>query len=89
MKLIILQNKLKQGLSVIERASSKSFILPILRNLLLKAEKNFLELSATDLEIGIKWWSLVKRSSVFVPMGTTKENLRREAYNAGTGCQQG
>jgi len=60
MKLIILQNKLKQGLSVIERASSKSFILPILRNLLLKAEKNFLELSATDLEIGIKWWILAK-----------------------------
>ena len=60
MKLIILQNKLKQGLSVIERASSKSFILPILRNLLLNAEKNFLELSATDLEIGIKWWILAK-----------------------------
>ena len=60
MKLIILQNKLKQGLSVIERASSKSFILPILRNLLLKAEKNFLELSATDLEMGIKWWILAK-----------------------------
>jgi len=60
MKLIILQNKLKQGLSVIERASSKSFTLPILRNLLLKAEKNFLELSATDLEIGIKWWILAK-----------------------------
>ncbi|MBL7150186.1 MAG: DNA polymerase III subunit beta [Candidatus Pacebacteria bacterium] len=60
MKLIILQNKLKQGLSVIERASSKSFTLPILRNLLLKAEKNFLELSSTDLEIGIKWWILAK-----------------------------
>ncbi len=60
MKLTILQNKLKQGLSVIERASSKSFILPILKNLLLKTEKNFLELSATDLEIGIKWWILAK-----------------------------
>jgi len=60
MKLIILQNKLKQGLNIIERISSKSFTLPILRNLLLKTEKNFLLLAATDLEIGIKWWVLSK-----------------------------
>ncbi len=60
MKLIILQNKLKQGLSVIERISSKSFALPILRNLLIKTEKNFLLLATTDLEIGIKWWILSK-----------------------------
>lgn len=60
MKLIILQNKLKQGLNIIERVSSKSFNLPILRNLLLKTEKNFLLLVTTDLEIGIKWWVLSK-----------------------------
>lgn len=60
MKLKILKSKLKEGLSIVERATTKSLTLPILNNILLKAEKNFLSLSATDLEIGIKWWSLAK-----------------------------
>lgn len=60
MKLIILQNKLKEGLSIVERISSKSPTLPILNNILLRAEKNFLELSATDLEVGIRFWILAK-----------------------------
>jgi len=60
MKLLILQEKLKEGLNIIERISMKSLILPILNNTLLKTEKNFLKLSATDLEIGINWWSLAK-----------------------------
>lgn len=60
MKLKILKSKLKEGLNIVERATTKSLTLPILNNILLKAEKNFLSLSATDLEIGIKWWSLAK-----------------------------
>lgn len=60
MKLKILQNKLKKGLSIVERISVKSLTLPILNNILIKAEKNFLNLSSTDLEIGIKWWGLAK-----------------------------
>lgn len=60
MKLTILQEKLKKGLSIVERIPLKSVSLPILNNILLTAEKNFLSLTATDLEIGIKWWSLVK-----------------------------
>ncbi len=60
MKLLVLQEKLKEGLKIVSRASFKSLSLPILNNILLRTEKNFLELAATDLEVGIKWWSLAK-----------------------------
>lgn len=70
MKLTILQEKLKEGLNIIERVSSKSLTLPILNNVLLSTQKNFLNLAATDLEIGIKWWGLIKaekEGSITVP----------------------
>jgi len=60
MKLQILQEKLKEGLNIIEKISSKSLTLPILNNVLISTEKNFLNLAATDLEIGINWWTLAK-----------------------------
>lgn len=60
MKLKILQNKLKEGLRVVERIIVKSLTLPILNNILIKTEKNLLNLSSTNLEIGIKWWGLAK-----------------------------
>lgn len=60
MKLTILQEKLKEGLSVVERVSLKSLTLPILNNVLISGEKNFLNLTTTDLEIAINWWALTK-----------------------------
>ena len=60
MKLIILQEKLKEGLKNVERASQKSLTLPILQNTLLKAIPNFLCLETTNLEIGVKNWVLAK-----------------------------
>jgi DNA polymerase-3 subunit beta len=60
MKLTILQENLKRGLNIVNRIAPKSLSLPILNNLLIKTEKNFLNLVTTDLEIGIKWWSLAK-----------------------------
>ena len=60
MKITILKNKLKEGIGAVERVSSKSLTLPMLDNVLVTAEKNFLNLSATDLEVGINWWALVK-----------------------------
>ena len=60
MKLLILQEKIKEGLNVVGRVSLKSLTLPILNNILMSAEKNFLNLAATDLEIGINWWTLSK-----------------------------
>ena len=58
MKLIIIYEKLKEGVKVVERLAQKSLTLPILQNIYLKIEKNFLCFSATNLEIGIKYWSL-------------------------------
>lgn len=60
MKLTILQEKLKEGLNIVERVSSKSLSLPVLNNILISGAKNFLNLAATDLEIGINWWALGK-----------------------------
>ncbi|MBI4101362.1 MAG: hypothetical protein HY443_00165, partial [Candidatus Nealsonbacteria bacterium] len=70
MKITILQEKLKEGFGVAERVTSKSLTLPILNNILVQAKKNFLNLAATDLEIGINWWTLAKveeEGSVVIP----------------------
>jgi len=71
-KVTLLQEKLKEGLAPVERVCSKSFSLPILNNVLLKAEKNFLCLEATNLEIGLRWWILAKtevEGKIVLPSG--------------------
>jgi DNA polymerase-3 subunit beta len=60
MKFSILQENLKNGLNITSRIAGKLLTLPILNNVYLKAEKNFLQILATDLEVGIRWWSLAK-----------------------------
>lgn len=60
MKITILKDKLKEGVNIIEKISTKSINLPILNNVLFSTERNFLNLVTTDLEIGIKWWALAK-----------------------------
>ncbi len=60
MKLEILQEKLKEGLFMVEKIITKSITLPVLNHILFKTEGSFLNLSATNLEIGIKWWGLSK-----------------------------
>jgi DNA polymerase-3 subunit beta len=60
MKLTLLKENLKEGLTAVGRVSQKNLSLPILNSVLLETEKNFLCLKATDLEIGIKWWLLAK-----------------------------
>ena len=60
MKLTILKEKLKEGVSIVERIAQKSLSLPILNNILIKGEKTFLSLTTTNLEIGLRWWSLAK-----------------------------
>lgn len=100
MKLLILQEKLKEGLNIIERVASKSLTLPILNNALIAAEKNFLNLVATDLEIGINWWTLAKvekEGKITVPsrlfsslvnlLPNEKINLRAENNNLVIECK--
>jgi DNA polymerase-3 subunit beta len=60
MKTTILKEKLKEGINIVERISGKSLNLSILNNILITVQKNFLNLTSTDLEIGINWWALVK-----------------------------
>jgi len=60
MKLSILKENFLNALNIVSKATSKSFTLPVLNNILLSTEKNFLKLSSTDLEIGIKYWILAK-----------------------------
>ena len=60
MKLTILTQDLKKGLSFTERLTGKNLTLPILNNLLIEALPNFLKISSTDLETGIEWWGLSK-----------------------------
>ena len=45
MKITILKDKLKEGINIIEKISARSISLPILNNVLILAEKNFLNLT--------------------------------------------
>ena len=60
MKLTILKENLNNGLNIIGGAIGKNLTLPILNNILISIEKNLLNLSTTNLEIGIKYWALAK-----------------------------
>jgi len=53
MNFISLQENLKQGLQIVSHVVSKNINLPILNNILFKANKGNIELIATNLEIGI------------------------------------
>jgi len=53
MKLSCTQENLNRGLSIVGRTVSSDNALPVLSNVLLRAEKGRLQLSATDLEIGV------------------------------------
>ena len=70
MKVLVLKNNLKAGLHTIERIANKNINLPILENVLVSTEKNFLILTATDLETAIKCWILAKiedKGNIAVP----------------------
>ena len=54
MKFTCTQENLYRGLSVVNHLAGKNTTLPILNNVLLKAEDGSLELSTTNLEVGIK-----------------------------------
>ena len=62
MKLEILKEGLTFGLNIVSRITTRNPNLPILEGVLLEAEKNFLSLTTTDLEVGTKWWVLAKIS---------------------------
>jgi len=53
MKIIILASKLKEGISSFDRIVAEDKNLPVLKNILITAEKNKIKLAATNLEIGV------------------------------------
>ncbi len=53
MKIFSLQENLKQGLALVSHVAGKNINLPILNNVLIKAEAGKIRLIATNLEIGI------------------------------------
>ncbi|OHA66351.1 MAG: DNA polymerase III subunit beta [Candidatus Wildermuthbacteria bacterium RIFCSPHIGHO2_12_FULL_45_9] len=55
MDALVSKSKLKEALAIAERAAAKSATLPVLSNVLLSAEKNIVQVSATDLEIGLTY----------------------------------
>ncbi len=73
MKLIVLRNNLKDGLSAIERAANENTNLPILKNVLIKTFNNKIQLSATNLELAITKYisgKIIEDGSITVPLGT-------------------
>jgi len=60
MKIEILKDNLKNGLQIVEKIVGKNLSLPILDNVLMSTEDNYLSMSSTDLETAIKLWILVK-----------------------------
>ncbi len=56
MKVQILQENLNKGLNTASRSISPKAQLPILANVLLKTDKNRLQISATNLETGVALW---------------------------------
>jgi len=70
MKIEVLKENFKNSLNVVEKIVSKNLSLPILDNVLINTEDNFLSLSSTNLETAIKIWILakiVKKGKVVAP----------------------
>lgn len=60
MKIICLQENLKNNLNITQNIIGRNLTLPILNNLLLETEKGRLRVSSTNLEIGINTWTSCK-----------------------------
>lgn len=72
MKLIVLRNNLKDGLSAVEKAVTENTTLPILKNVLLKIFNNRIKLESTNLELGISCFisgKIIENGSVTIPFG--------------------
>ena len=70
MKITTLKENLLKALNTVERITGKNITLPILNNVLITSEGNFLKLSTTNLEIGINYWTLAKieeKGTITVP----------------------
>lgn len=70
MKIICLQENLKNGLNIVQNIIGKNLILPILNNILLETQHGRLKISSTNLEIGINCWissKVEKEGKITIP----------------------
>ncbi len=73
MKLIVLKENFKEGISIVERAAGDNTNLPVLKTALIKTEKSKLRFSATNLEIGSTHFinaKIIEEGGVAVPIAT-------------------
>lgn len=73
MKVIVTQQHLAHGLSIVSRAVSSRSTLPVLANVLLATDEGRLRLSATNLELGITCWipaHIEEEGSITIPSRT-------------------
>ena len=72
MKIVVMKNNLKEGLSIIGKISGENPQLPILKNVLLETIDNKIILTATNLEIAIKFGvsgKIIENGSLAAPIG--------------------
>lgn len=73
MNLILIKEKLREGLSAVARASDEHQNLPILKNVLITSGDNQIKLTTTNLEIAISYkvaGKVIEPGSVTVPVST-------------------
>jgi len=76
MNVSVLQENLAHGLNIVSRAVSTRSTLPVLSNVLVATDEGRLRLSATNLELGITFWTGAKiqeEGSITVPARTFTE----------------
>ena len=87
MKLIILKTNLVEGLSSVEKAVGNNVNLPILKNILLKADQNKITLTTTNLELAINHYlsgKIIEQGQITVPFflfNSIIKNLVTEKIN--------
>ena len=90
MKVIVIKNNLKEGLSAIGRIAGSNPQLPILKNVLLETLENKIVLTATNLEIAIKFiisGKIIENGSIAAPVGILSNiisNIQSERLNIET-----
>jgi DNA polymerase-3 subunit beta len=70
MNIIVIRDKLKEAVDVVSKISGDHLTLPILKNILIEAEKDVIRITATNLEVGMQYTvpgKVVEQGTITVP----------------------
>lgn len=87
MKIVVIKNNLKDGLSAVGRIAGENLQLPILKNVLVETVENKVVLTATNLEMAIKYTvsgKVIENGALAVPLGVISNiisNISSERLN--------